>query len=64
MDLTDGNQQLSTRVVFYKTYKEKFIECYADASFDGEWYQEDSNNLENIIFHTRCVITYANIMVQ
>ena len=43
--------QLYTRGVFYKTNKEKVVECYVDADFVGGWAQLDAENAENDMFH-------------
>ena len=37
----------------------KSIECYVDANFVGGWDQSDADTVENVIFCTVYVITYA-----
>ena len=39
VDLTDGNRQLNTCGVVYRTDVEKGTECYVDSDFAGGWAQ-------------------------
>ena len=59
VDLPDGNWRLTTCGVVYRPNIEKGIECYIDANFAGGWDQADADNAENVMLHTRYVITYA-----
>ena len=59
MDLLDGNIELSKNSLIYRTDKEKGIKFYTDSDFAGGWDQADANNAENVISHTKNVITYV-----
>ena len=51
------------RGVVYKPGIEKDIECFVDTKFSGRWYQEDSDNVENYMPRTVCVMKYAGCPV-
>ena len=44
VDLQDGHIWLTTHNIVYKPNKEKVIDCYIDANFDGGWAQADADN--------------------
>ena len=46
VDLLDGHIWLTTHNIVYKPNKEKVIDCYIDANFDGGWAQADADNEE------------------
>ena len=61
--LPDGNWQLSTSGVVYRTNIEKGIDCYVYAGFAVGWAQADSDDEENIILCMEYVITYTGCPV-
>ena len=58
-NLPDVKWWLYARRIFYRTNKEKGIECYVDANFTSGRAQADSNNSENSMSCTGYVIAYA-----
>ena len=52
VDLPDENERLTKCGVVYRPNKERYIECYIDAKFDGGWTQADANNAENVMLRT------------
>ena len=63
VDLTDINQQSTTRGVVYRPDIEKLIECYVDANFSSGWAQIDADNAENVMLRTGYVIMYVGCTV-
>ena len=63
MDLPYVNRHLSTQHVVYKLNKEKYIKCYKDSEFSGEWDQKYADNAKKVMSQTGYVITYAGFPV-
>ena len=50
VDLPDGSWRLTIIGLVYKPNIGKCIEYYVDSNFASGWYQEVSDNAENVIF--------------